>query len=38
MESMVVPAVFQIFEIALKDILKYPDMKPAVFQCIREIG
>jgi hypothetical protein len=28
----------QIFEIALKDILKYPDMKPEVFQCVREIG
>lgn len=38
MEAMVVPAVFEIFEIALKDILKYPDMKPEVFQCVREIG
>jgi hypothetical protein len=38
MEAMVVPSVFQIFEIALKDILKYPDMKPEVFQCVREIG
>lgn len=38
MQAMVVPSVYQIFEIALKDILKYPDMKPEVFQCIREIG
>lgn len=38
MESMVIPGVFQVFQIALKDILKYPDMKPEVFQTLRDVG
>ena len=38
MKAMLIPSVFQIFQIALKDILKYPDMKPEVFQTLRDIG
>jgi cytoplasmic FMR1 interacting protein len=36
--AMFLPTAYQVFEIALKDILKYPDMKPAVFQGLRELG
>jgi cytoplasmic FMR1 interacting protein len=28
----------QVFQIALKDILQYPDMKPEVFQTLRDVG